>query len=203
MSGCFPLRHYLLIHIYRTLATRQTFDVHRLTLATPKLYLVSHRPLTTMADDGFFSACPDPELASLLSKLPDAPKIYTDDLPSGRIRFNTVFTEIYRSVQRKQLPSGMCSSTRALRSMLMPSVEGTYVSTDHHIPVDGGSILIRTYRPSAPDSTTFPLFVWTHGGGGYTSISLVLWMSLTGAVWLKDSYLATSRWTTTTCGSSR
>ncbi|KAH9846781.1 Alpha/Beta hydrolase protein [Lenzites betulinus] len=101
-----------------------------------------------MADDGFFSACPDPELASLLSKLPEAPKIHTDDLPSGRIWFNTVFTEIYRSIQRKQLPS-----------------EETYVTTDHHIPVDGGSILIRTYRPFAPDGTTFPLFVWTHGGG--------------------------------------
>ncbi|OJT10984.1 AB hydrolase superfamily protein B1A11.02 [Trametes pubescens] len=80
-----------------------------------------------MEDDGFFSACPDPELSSILSKHPAAPKTYTEDLPAARVRFNTIFTEIFHSVQRAQLPP------------------------DHSVPVDGGVILVRTYRASAPD----------------------------------------------------
>ncbi|KAH9858792.1 Alpha/Beta hydrolase protein [Lenzites betulinus] len=47
----------------------------------------------------------------------------------------------------------------------MPSLQETYVTTDHQIPVDGGSMLTRIYRLSTTDGSTFPLFVWTHGGG--------------------------------------
>lgn len=62
-----------------------------------------------MENVDFFGACLDPELSSLLSKLPTAPKTYTENLPAARVRFNTLFTEGFRSVQRAQLPPGVYS----------------------------------------------------------------------------------------------
>ncbi|KAI0644088.1 Alpha/Beta hydrolase protein [Trametes meyenii] len=95
-----------------------------------------------------YLTCPDPDLASKLSKLPPAPATYTEDIEAARVRFDTIFTEIYRSVQRENLPS-----------------ESAYKTVDHKVSVEGGEIAIRVYTPVSPDEATFPVLVWTHGGG--------------------------------------
>ncbi|KAI0644071.1 Alpha/Beta hydrolase protein [Trametes meyenii] len=91
---------------------------------------------------------PDPELAPLLARLPPTKKSYTENLAEARKGFNSVFIEIVRSIRRPDLPP-----------------ETAYSTQDHPLPVEGGEITVRTYLPSAPEGTTFPVLVWTHGGG--------------------------------------
>ncbi|KAI0328733.1 hypothetical protein GY45DRAFT_1325871 [Cubamyces sp. BRFM 1775] len=91
---------------------------------------------------------PHLELAPMMQMLPVPPPAYSANVEASRQQYKTIFIEISRSHQRPHLP-----------------LDESYVTEDHNIPVEGGGIAIRCYRPTANDDDTFPLLVWTHGGG--------------------------------------
>ncbi|KAI0354040.1 hypothetical protein OH77DRAFT_1426449 [Trametes cingulata] len=93
-------------------------------------------------------SAPDPELAPLLAALPPAPETFTSDIPAARNFVMNTFIEIIRAVQRPRLPA-----------------DTAYAVQDHQVPVEGGEINVRTYIPSDSANATFPVMLWTHGGG--------------------------------------
>ncbi|OSC96474.1 alpha/beta-hydrolase [Trametes coccinea BRFM310] len=91
---------------------------------------------------------PNSELAPILASLPAPPPTFTEDLVAAREYFDTQFIEIARNFLRPTLPGAT-----------------EYVTEYHKIPVEGGEVAVRCYRPCAPEAATFPLFFWVHRGG--------------------------------------
>ncbi|KAI0356165.1 hypothetical protein OH77DRAFT_238225 [Trametes cingulata] len=97
-------------------------------------------------------ATPDPELAPLIAALPAIPA------PTGPVDPAVVRARVagmFTTVARKNL------------APLLPP-EDTYVVAEYKIPNDAGEFAIRTYRPAADDSKTFPAMLVIHGGGFMT-----------------------------------
>ncbi|KAJ3010743.1 hypothetical protein NUW54_g2386 [Trametes sanguinea] len=90
----------------------------------------------------------NPELEPILAALPPPPPTFTEDLVAAREHFDTQFIEISRGFLRPNLPHAT-----------------EYVTDDHKVPVDGGEVAVRCYRPHSLQDATFPLFFWVHGGG--------------------------------------
>ncbi|EMD36024.1 hypothetical protein CERSUDRAFT_115948 [Gelatoporia subvermispora B] len=92
---------------------------------------------------------PDPEVANELDKMPGAGPVPTD-IPSARIAFDNLIVVRARKAARPFLPH-----------------DSQYSVQDHRITVEGGEITVRCAipTPAGPDDRTFPLMLWTHGGG--------------------------------------
>ncbi|KAK7682271.1 hypothetical protein QCA50_014474 [Cerrena zonata] len=91
---------------------------------------------------------PEPDLAPLLSQLP-----------------HLVFTLENIPTLRQQSQEGLAIRQNAQKHLL--PTEHEYTLKDYKIPVEGGEVTVRTIVPTAKDGedTTFPLYVWYHGGG--------------------------------------
>ena len=58
------------------------------------------------------------------------------------------------------------ASARALLQMHTVTARGSWSvrTVDHQVPVTGGEILVRSYRPAAAPETRLPVLVYLHGG---------------------------------------
>ncbi|KAH9911671.1 Alpha/Beta hydrolase protein [Epithele typhae] len=90
-------------------------------------------------------ATPDAELAPMLG--PVSPMFPPGLIKSDINAIRAMVHSVEKSLNESQVPPD------------------AVVVAEHSVPVEEGSILVRTYRSADPLDTKLPLLVWTHGGG--------------------------------------
>ena len=73
---------------------------------------------------------------------------------------------LQRPVEGRTVAQRRAASSRALLQMRTVTARGPWPvrTTDHQVPVPGGAIRVRSYRPAGAPDTRLPALVYLHGG---------------------------------------